>query len=140
SPGMLISCYSASGDKEAALRAARSTLARAEGALAKDQNNGSAMGFGMGALAVLGDRDRAKEWIDRALLLNPDNMNARYNFGCAMAQHLGDLEAALALFGPVFAEIPAGFVEHAKIDPDLDCLRGDPRFQAILAAAEARLA
>ena len=31
-------------------------------------------------------------------------------------------------------------LQHVKIDPDLDPLRDDPRFQAMIAAAEARLA
>jgi adenylate cyclase len=33
-----------------------------------------------------------------------------------------------------------GFLNHAKADPDLDPLRGDPRFEAMVAAAETRLA
>jgi hypothetical protein len=32
------------------------------------------------------------------------------------------------------------FVDHAKVDPDLEPLREDPRFKAMLAAAEARFA
>jgi hypothetical protein len=33
----------------------------------------------------------------------------------------------------------AGLVNHAKIDPDMDPLRDDPRFKAMLAAAEKRV-
>ena len=33
-----------------------------------------------------------------------------------------------------------GLLNHAKADPDLDPLRDDPRFKAMIAAAEARLA
>jgi hypothetical protein len=33
-----------------------------------------------------------------------------------------------------------GLFNHAKIDPDFDVIRDDPRFQAMVAAAEARLA
>ncbi len=37
-------------------------------------------------------------------------------------------------------KISIGLLNHAKADPDLDPLRDDPRFQAMVAAAEARLA
>src|SRR5213082_2823473 len=64
--GMLITCYTALGNHEAARRAAEITLARAERVLAHDRNNGSAMGHGSDALAVLGEGERAKEWMGRA--------------------------------------------------------------------------
>jgi hypothetical protein len=32
-----------------------------------------------------------------------------------------------------------GLLNHSKIDPDLACIRDDPRFKAMLEAAEQRL-
>src|SRR5437588_3837501 len=139
SAGMLITCYTALGSREAARRAAEITLARAEKVLAHDPNNGSAMGHGSDALAVLGQGERAKDWMARALLIDPENLTMRYNFVCALANHLNEKEAALEMLGPAFEKMGAGLVNHAKIDPDLDPLREDPRFKAMLAAAEKRV-
>ena len=138
SAGMLITCYTAIGNREAARRAAEITLARAERVLAHDPNNGSAMGHGSDALAVLGKGERAKEWMGRALLIDPENLSMRYNFVCALANHLKDTEAALEMLGPAFEKMGTGLINHAKIDPDLDPLREHPRFKAMLATAERR--
>ncbi|PYM01813.1 MAG: adenylate/guanylate cyclase domain-containing protein [Verrucomicrobia bacterium] len=139
SAGMLITCYTALGNREAARRAAEITLARAEKVLAHDPNNGSAMGHGSDALAVLGQGERAKDWMARALLIDPENLTMRYNFVCALANHLNEKEAALEMLGPAFEKMGAGLVNHAKIDPDMDPLREHPRFKAMLAAAEKRV-
>jgi len=140
SAGMLVSTYTALGDQEGAQRAAKITLERCEKNLTRDANNGAAMGHGANALAELGQRERAKEWMERALLVDPDNVTMRYNFGCALANHLNDKEAALEMLGPAFEKMGAGFINHAKVDPDFDCIRDDPRFKAMVATAEARVA
>jgi adenylate cyclase len=140
SAGMLITCYTALGNREAARRSAEITLARAEKVLTHDPNNGSAMGHGSDALAVLGQGERAKDWMGRALLIDPENMTMRYNFVCALANHLNDKEAALEMLRPAFEKMGTGLINHAKIDPDFDPIRDDPRFKAMLAAAEARVA
>jgi adenylate cyclase len=140
SASMLITCYTAVGNSEAALRIARTTLTRAEKTLAQDPNNGAAMGFGVVALVLLGETERAKEWIRRALLIDPDNMNMRYNFACGLSTYARDTDGALALLGPLSTKMSVGLLNHAKADPDLDPLREDPRFKAMIAAAEARIA
>jgi adenylate cyclase len=140
SANMLATCYTALGDRASALRTARIALDRAQKTLAQDPNNGAAMGFCVYALALLGQADSAKGWMSRALLIDPDNMNMRYNFACSLAAQLHDPDGALALLGPLFENISVGLLNHAKADPDLDPLRKDPRFAAMITAAEARLA
>jgi adenylate cyclase len=139
-PGMLLTCYQAVGDEAGVRRSAQVALARAEKALAQDPGNGAAMGFGVGALAGLGQAERARDWIDRALLIDPDNLNMRYNFACALSGQLGDREGALDLLGGYFPAATVGDVTFAKVDLDLDPVRDDPRFVAMVEAAEARLA
>ena len=140
SASMLITCYTAVGNSQAALRTAQITLSRAEKTLVQDPNNGAAMGFGVVALTLLGEAGRAKEWIKRALLIDPDNMNMRYNFACGLSTYAKDSDGAIELLGPLSKRMSIGLLNHAKADPDLDPLREDPRFIAMIAAAEARLA
>ncbi|HEV8256834.1 MAG TPA: adenylate/guanylate cyclase domain-containing protein, partial [Casimicrobiaceae bacterium] len=139
SAGMLISCHATIGDKEGARRTARRALERCEKIVAAEPDNGSAMGFAVGALAVLGEAERAKEWAERALLLDPANMNLRYNFACTLITELHDFEPALDLLATRFETMPIEVLNWVKSDPDLDPVRDDPRFKAMLAAAEARL-
>jgi adenylate cyclase len=73
-------------------------------------------------------------------LIDPDNINMRYNFGCALCVYLKDKEAALEMMGPIYETITETFMPYAKADPDLELLRDEPRYVAMVAAAEARLA
>jgi adenylate cyclase len=138
--GMLVTCYTALGDTDGASHAARMTLARAEAILAQDRGNGFAMSYGVIALAVLGEADRCRDWIRRALLIDADNQLMRYNFACALSAQLKDIDGALDLLGPYLAQVTRADLDWAKTDPDMDPLREDPRFQAMIAEAEARLA
>jgi adenylate cyclase len=138
--GTLQSCYGALGDKAGVERAARMTLKRAEAALEDDKSNGSAMGFAAVALAALGETERARAWMDRALLIEPDNLNMRYNFGCALCLNPEGAEAAIEMMTPVLATTTLMWLNHIRIDPDLEAIADNPRFKAMIAAAEARLA
>ena len=140
SVGMLIGCYRALGDEAGVRRSAEFALSRAEAILARDQNNSSALVYGAYALASLGESERAKTRMNRALVVDPDNWDMRYNFACALNGHLKDKEAALEMLKPLFVKITSPLLRYMKVDPDLESLQDDARYQALIAAAEARLA
>jgi adenylate cyclase len=137
---MLTSSCHALGDEEGTKFAALQALERAEKALSQNQLDAAALGFSAYALAALGDAERAKERMDRSLLLDPNDINRQYTFACALSKFLGETEDALDRLEPVMASLGKGFLNHVLVDPDLAALRDDPRFQAMVAAAEARLA
>ena len=139
-PSMLITCYSALGDTAELRRVGEMTTERAEKAIAKDPSNASALASGVAGLAVLGQHDRARDWIDRALLLEPDNISMRYNLACALVVDIKDHDAALELFKPYFERVVSPTqIKHMGADPDLDPIRDDPRFKEMLLAAKQRL-
>jgi adenylate cyclase len=138
--GMLITYYHALGRGEDLKCTSRKALELAEMALKDDPENIAALSLGARALAALGDGEQARSWMDRALLLDPDNLNLRYNFGTALATHLGENESALALLRSSLGLATGTLISWAKVDPDVDCLRGNEEFDAILADAESRAA
>jgi adenylate cyclase len=139
STGMLSTCYGAIGDPDGLKSAAERTLDRTQRALAQDPAIGAALGYGAVALAALGDAERSKEWTKRALLMDPDNITMRWNLACALSAHLGDKDGAIDLLSGVVDRLPPTMVSYLRLDTDFDLLRGDPRFEALVVAAEERL-
>ena len=140
SMGMLIGCYKALGDDAGVRRAAGFALEHADAILARDPNNSSAVVYSAYALASLGEGERAKSRMSRALVIDPDNWDMRYNFACALNGHLKDKEAALEMLKPLFVKITGPLLRYMKADPDLVSLQDDPRYQAMVTDAEAHLA
>lgn len=139
-PAMLMTCYAATGDTEARKRAAKLAFERSERALGAEPTNGSAIANGAYALAVLGEDDRAREWIERGLLLDPENLAMRYNLACTLTVALHDDEAALDVLQPYFERVnTAPQIKHTEADPDFIRIRDKPRFQEMLAATKERL-
>jgi len=139
-PSMLITCYNSTGDKVALRKAAKTALERAERAIAQDPTNGPALAVGASALCMFGDEERAREWIKRALLLDPDNLSMRYNLACSLARELHDPEAAIETLQLFFDKVNSPMhIRHLEVDPDLDDIREDQRFKGMLVGAKQRL-
>lgn len=135
----LVTLHHALGNRSAEKIAAENAVQHAEQVLASDPSNGAAMSFGALAHAALGHPQRALEWIERALLVDPDNRSMRYNFACALAGFIGDHEGALRHLERSLATAGAFHLGLVEADPDLDPLRDDPRFQQMLEAARERI-
>jgi adenylate cyclase len=135
---MLLTCLQAMGAKERKPEVARQMLERSERALEQDSLNASALGVSAAALTILGDLDRAKERIQRATVVDPDNINMPYNFACMLATWVGDLEGALDMLEPIFPRQSRSLLISLFADPDMDPLREHPRFKRMVAEAMKR--
>jgi len=139
SRGMLSALYLASGDMERSRKSAAQMIEHVEAALERDPDNGAALAYGALSFAATGDLQRSREWIDRALMLDPDNMYMRYNLAWPILAFFHDKEEALQLIGPALAKAGKTLISLAAADRNLDGLRDDPRFLEMLEAAKERL-
>ena len=132
-------CYEAKGDTQGARIAAKRALARVERVIAAEPDHGRALGYGAGLLAFLGEGERAKEWIERGTLVDPNNTILHFNFVCALAT-LREIDAAVELLGTVIDKASRGWLMWLDQDTDLDPLRNDTRFIELVQQAKARFA
>jgi adenylate cyclase len=135
---MLSTCYKALGEAAKLREAAKHMVSESQLAVQQDPSNGAALGILAGGYAILGEKEKTREWIDRAMLVDPDNLNMRYNFACVLAI-MGDREAALKMLQSALSLAGTYQVRVAETDTDFDSIRDDPRFQAILTDAKKRL-
>jgi adenylate cyclase len=103
----------------------------AEQHLRFNPDDARAMYMAANGMAALGKKQTAREWIERAIAVCPDDPMALYNVGCIYSL-LGCVEEALTCLerGADLGVAEKGWYEH---DSNLDPLRGHPRFQALLA-------
>jgi serine/threonine protein kinase/Flp pilus assembly protein TadD len=89
-----------------------------------------ALYLGAGILARIGEHAKSYDWARRALAIDPDETSILYNVACVYAL-LGRTEDALGCLAKVM-EHGTFFKNWAAKDSDLDSLRSDPRFHALL--------
>jgi adenylate cyclase len=120
--------FKAAGDEDGSRRTAAVAVERAERILQDYPDNQRAYYLGSGGLWMLGQRDRAHEWIEHALEISSDDSATQYNAACFYAD-VGDIDRALDCLEN--SVISRTWIEN---DPDLDPLREHPRFTAIVAS------
>jgi adenylate cyclase len=133
---LLVQIYQSLGRERDKQDAARRGVERAERDLALHPDNPRSACLGAGALAVLGENDRAREWLSRALAIDPHDIWTQYNAACVYSM-LGDLDPAFDLLERLLPhvgyELRFGWI---KYDSSLDPLRSHPRYQKILELIE----
>jgi len=134
-PTFLTHVYRSLGRDEARLRWARRTVEIAERQLALYPDDARPPCMGIEGLIELGETNRAREWISRALALEPDDPTVQYNVACGLTK-LVELELALDLLEHSLRNAPPEMISWVKHDADLDSLRNHPRYQEILELIE----
>jgi adenylate cyclase len=137
-PGMAVQVYEELGDEQGTLAAARECLARVEKVLEAEQDNSNVLGFGISALVRLGEIERARDWAELVMLIEPENSNALYNTACGMAK-AGEADLALELLAKVLAGIGVEGLLWIREDSDWAAFHGDLRFEEMMNKTERRL-
>jgi adenylate cyclase len=140
SASLLITCCLATKDAAGARRAAQLGVKIAELVAISDPSNGSAFASAARGFAALGETDRARKWVHKALTVDPGNLAMHYSLAATAAGLLTDGTGALDILEP-FAE-SARFRPHLDLlerDPSWDAIRGNARFEAMLQRARKRV-
>jgi len=131
--------YRALGRHDEFKPAARRALERIEREIALRLDNSNALVSGCIALAYLGEKERAMEWASRALIIEPDDALDRFNLAGAFAL-MDEPDQALDLLESCLRKAPPDDLAWITQDPDMLPLQDHPRYQALIAREEARLA
>ena len=130
SPLLVAQIYEDLGRPEKAAAAHRRGLRKAEGVLRLHPDDTRARYMGANALVTLGKPKKGLEWARAALAQEPDEPMLLYNVGCIYSL-AGEFEEAIDVLEKAVAcgLTQRGWYEH---DSNLDPLRNNPRFQALL--------
>jgi len=128
---LLVQIYRSLGRDQEKESAARRGIERAERELTLHPDNPRPAYLGAAALVTLGQSDRAREWVSRAMSIDPDDVLTQYNAACVYSL-LGDIEPAFDLLERLLPHANHETKAWIKHDSDFDPLREHPRYQKIL--------
>ena len=128
---LLIQVYRSLGRDKDSKDAARRGVKLAERELTLHAEDPRPAHLGIAALLELGETDRAREWISRALAIDPDDIWTQYNVACGYTK-LGDIDGAFDLLERSLPRAGPEIRQWIKHDSDFDPLRNHPRYQKIL--------
>ena len=129
---LLIQIYRSLGRDREKLQAAHRGVERAERELVQHPDDPRPAYMGISALIEMGENDRAREWISRALVIGADDASTQYNVACGYTK-LGETDLALDLIEKMLPNVGEEIKMWIRHDSDLDGLRNNPRFQELLA-------
>jgi adenylate cyclase len=138
-PFLLDQALRALGRRDEGLPYAQMGLKRAEEALRKFPESSRPAQLGATTLASMGEFDQARIWMDRALAIDPDDPHIGYNAACMWAQ-IGDFDRAFDYLDQWANHSGKENRDWMLHDPDLDPLRGMPRYAHLLELLNARIA
>jgi TolB-like protein/Flp pilus assembly protein TadD/predicted Ser/Thr protein kinase len=129
-PLLIGNIYDELGRHEDARAARERGVALVEKHIDLHPDDARALYMGANGLVALGERDKGLDWARRARRIDPDDPMLLYNLGCIHSL-AGDIEEAVDCLERAAAGglLQKGWYEH---DGDLDPLRGNPRFKALL--------
>ena len=130
-PLILVAVFRSLDRPEDSARYARLGVRRAEEALRLHPEESKPAQLGAIALVALGERDRAKEWLTRALAIDPGDNIARYNAACTYSL-LGEFDRAIDLLEICLQQFGGDMKLWFKNDSDFDPIRTHPRYQKLL--------
>ncbi len=130
SPLLVAQSYDDLGRPDDARRARLKGVELAEQHLKLNPDDARACYMAANGLVALGQRERGRQWAERAVAMRADDPMLLYNVGCIFSM-LGSVERAIDCLEKArdLGVAERGWYEH---DSNLDALRGHPRFQALL--------
>ena len=131
-PGFLGQAFIALGRREEAAASYKRQVKLIDQHLELNPDDPRACILGAVANAIIGDKDRAVEFIQRGIHVDPDDPMLLYNVACTYSQ-LGMKEESLDALEHA---VEKGWGDKAWIehDSDLDTIRDNPRYKAIVQA------